>query len=453
MPQPVVFVLKGYPRLSETFIAQEIRALEARGLDIRIVSLRNPTDDGVHPIHREIEAPVSYLPEYLRDDWGRVWRSWRIARRLPGYRKAFRLWRADYRRDRTVNRIRRFGQACVLAAEFPSDAGAIHAHFLHTPASVARYAAHMLGVPWSCSAHARDIWTSPDWEKRDKLADLAWCVTCTKTGAEHLQSLAPDPARVHLVYHGLDLNRFATPTTAKAARNGKRIGDPVRIVSVGRLVEKKGFDVLISALALIDRQLNWKLTHIGGGMLGIRLRAQAIRAGIERRVEWRGAQAQEAVLKTLRESDLFVLPSRIAADGDRDGLPNVLMEAASQNLAIVSTTLPAIAELIEHEKTGLLVKPGDAKALAAALARLIQDPAERSRLGYAAAWRVKRDFDMEDGIRQLSRLFGLPANGDAKPAASGDATDAASSTVPATPAATHASTVTAAPAATSQPGS
>src|SRR5690606_17294020 len=129
-------------------------------------------------------------------------------------------------------------------------------------------------------------------------------------------------------------------------------GDPVRIVSVGRLVEKKGFDVLISALALIDRQLNWKLTHIGGGMLGIRLRAQAIRAGIERRVEWRGAQAQEAVLKTLRESDLFVLPSRIAADGDRDGLPNVLMEAASQNLAIVSTTLPAIAELIEHEKTG-----------------------------------------------------------------------------------------------------
>jgi glycosyltransferase involved in cell wall biosynthesis len=418
LPKPVVFVLKGYPRLSETFIAQEIRALEARGLDIRIVSLRNPTDDGVHPVHREIRAPVSYLPEYLRNEPGRVLRSWRKARRLPGYRAAHRLWRADFRRDRTVNRIRRFGQACVLAAEFPADAGALHAHFLHTPASVARYAAHMLGLPWSCSAHARDIWTTPDWEKRDKLADLAWCVTCTRMGAEHLRALATDPGRVHLVYHGLDLDRFATPTDPKPARNGKRIGDPVRLIAVGRLVEKKGFDLLLAALARLDKQLNWKLVHIGGGALGIRLRAQAIGAGIERRVEWRGAAAQEAVLKALRESDLFVLPSRIAADGDRDGLPNVLMEAASQNLAIVSTTLPAIAELIEHEKTGLLVKPGDVGALAAALDRLIRDPAERSRLGYAAAWRVRRDFDMRDGIRQLAALFDLGTAAAAAPEAS-----------------------------------
>jgi glycosyltransferase involved in cell wall biosynthesis len=265
----------------------------------------------------------------------------------------------------------------------------------------------MLGLPWSCSAHARDIWTTPDWEKRGKLADLAWCVTCTRMGADHLRALAADPDKIHLVYHGLDLERFATPTAPKPARNGKRIGDPVRLVAVGRLVEKKGFDVLIAALARLDRTLNWKLVHIGGGALGLRLKAQAIRAGIERRIEWRGAAAQDAVLKALRESDLFVLPSRIASDGDRDGLPNVLMEAASQNLAIVSTTLPAIAELVEHEKTGLLVKPDDDAGLATALDRLIRDPAERSRLGYAAAWRVRRDFDMADGIRALAALFGL----------------------------------------------
>ncbi len=408
MPKPVVFVLKGYPRLSETFIAQEIRALEALGLEIRIVSLRNPTDDGVHPIHGEIGAPVSYLPEYLRDDPRRVLRCWRRARRLPGYRAAFGLWRSDFRHDRTVNRIRRFGQACVLAAECPPEVGALHAHFLHTPASVTRYAARMLGLPWSCSAHARDIWTTPDREKRGKLADLAWCATCTRMGADNLRALAPDPSRVHLVYHGLDLDRFPTPTDAKPARNGKRLGDPVRLIAVGRLVEKKGFDVLIAALALLDKQLSWKLVHIGGGALGLRLRAQAIRAGIERRVEWRGAAAQGAVLEALRQSDLFVLPSRIAADSDRDGLPNVLMEAASQNLAIVSTTLPAIAELIENGKTGLLVKPGDARGLAASLDRLIRDPAERSRLGYAAAWRVRRDFDMKSGIAQLAGLFGLP---------------------------------------------
>jgi glycosyltransferase involved in cell wall biosynthesis len=135
-------------------------------------------------------------------------------------------------------------------------------------------------------------------------------------------------------------------------------------------------------------------------------------AGITRHIEWRGAQPQETVLEALRDADIFVLPSRIASDGDRDGLPNVLMEAASQNLAIVSTSLPGIAELIVPEQTGLLVKPKDATALAAALDRLIRDPALRGRLGYAAAWRVKRDFDMTDGIAKLARLFEIEPGAD-----------------------------------------
>jgi glycosyltransferase involved in cell wall biosynthesis len=412
LPNPVVFVLKGYPRLSETFIAQEIAALEARGLDIRIVSLRQPTDPAIHPVHRQIKAPVLYLPEYLREAPGRVLRAWRKARRLPGYRETLSLWRADYRRDRSANRIRRFGQACVLAAEWPEGATRLHAHFLHTPASVARYTAHMLGIPWTASAHARDIWTSPEWEKRDKLADAQWIVTCTAHGAEHLRALSPDPAKVHLVYHGLDLDRFATPTAPRPARNGRRMSDPVKLIAVGRMVEKKGFDVLISALAKLESTLYWKLVHIGGGEMAIRMRAQAMTAGITRNVEWRGAQPQEAVLEALRQADIFVLPSRIASDGDRDGLPNVLMEAASQNLAIVSTSLPGIAELIVPEQTGLLVKPKDATALAAALDRLIRDPALRGRLGYAAAWRVKRDFDMTDGIAKLARLFEIEPGAD-----------------------------------------
>src|SRR5204862_6232629 len=164
------FVVKGYPRLSETFIAQEILALEQRGLDILIVSLRHPTDLAIHPVHREIRAPVLYLPEYLHDEPRRVLRGWRQARRLPGYRTAWRIWLKDLIRDPTPNRIRRFGQALVPATELPADIGQLHAHFLHTPASVARYAAAMRGTEWSVSAHARDVWTIPFWEKRDKLA-------------------------------------------------------------------------------------------------------------------------------------------------------------------------------------------------------------------------------------------------------------------------------------------
>ncbi len=173
----VAVILKGYPRLSEPFLAQEILALERRGLDLRIVSLRHPPDKDIHPVHREIGAPVSYLPEYLLTEPLRVLRGFAAARKLPGYACAHAIWRRDLGRDPTRNRTRRFGQACVLAAELPGDVTHLYAHFLHTPASVARYAAIMRGLPWSCSAHAKDIWTSPDWEIAEKLADAAWTVT------------------------------------------------------------------------------------------------------------------------------------------------------------------------------------------------------------------------------------------------------------------------------------
>jgi hypothetical protein len=146
MTPGVEIVVKGYPRLSETFIAQEIRALELAGLPVRIVSLRRPTDTTVHPIHREIEADILYLPEYLLAESVRVWRSWRKVRSLPGYGRARAVWLADLKRDPTPNRVRRWGQAMVLAAEHDPAFGHIHAHFLHTPASVARYAALMLGI-------------------------------------------------------------------------------------------------------------------------------------------------------------------------------------------------------------------------------------------------------------------------------------------------------------------
>ena len=217
---PVAFVLKGYPRLSETFIAQEIRSLERRGLDIRLFSMRRPTDAKRHPVHDEIRAPVVYLPEYLYQEPGRVFRSWRTARRLPGYAAARRAWRRDLVRDRTPNRVRRFGQACVLAAELPAEVRRIHAHFLHTPASVARYAALMRGLPWSVSAHAKDIWTTPDWELAEKLAGADWAVTCTRAGHAKLAALAPVADRVALSYHGLDLARFPAPAAARAARDG-----------------------------------------------------------------------------------------------------------------------------------------------------------------------------------------------------------------------------------------
>jgi glycosyltransferase involved in cell wall biosynthesis len=400
LKRAVVFVLKGYPRLSESFIAQEIQALEARGLDLRIVSLRHPTDPAVHPVHREIRAAVSYLPEYLHQEPWRVLRAaWRTLRGARA-RQVLSLWWRDLRRDPSSSRLRRFGQALVLAAELPPTTVQLHAHFLHTPASVARYAALLSGLPWSVSAHAKDIWTLPEWEKREKLADCRWLVTCTAAGAAHLRNLTPDPKRVALLYHGLDLRRFDSPPEPPPAAAG-----PLRLLSVGRAVPKKGLDDLLAALARLPPDLDWRLVHVGGGEALASLRRDAERLGIAQRVQWLGPQPQEQVIEQYRCADLFVLPCRVAADGDRDGLPNVLMEAQSQRLACVSTRLSGVPELILDGVTGLLVEPRDVAALSAAIGRLLADPELRQRLAEAGYRRVRGQFRMDAGISELVTRF------------------------------------------------
>ena len=403
----ILFLLKGYPRLSETFIAQEIRALEKLGFPLRLVSLRFPTDKHVHPVHREIVAPVTYLPEYLHQEPMRVLKAWWRARRLPGYARAFATWRGDYRRDLTRNRLRRFGQACVLASEIADGRhGAVrrlHAHFLHTPAAVAHYTSLMTGIPWSCSAHAKDIWTTPDWEKREKLAALDWLVTCTASGHAHLQDLAkPAGDKVALVYHGLDFSRFPAPDTNKPAAPA---GQPLTVLSVGRAVPKKGYPDLLEALAQLPSAIDWRFRHIGGGPELPGLKQQAETLKIADRITWQGALPQDQVLQAYREADLFVLASRITADGDRDGLPNVLMEAQSQGIAVLASDISGVPELIRHGETGWLVPSENPAALAEAMAVLLQDHPRRQQLAAAGFARVRRDFTMQTGIADLARRF------------------------------------------------
>jgi glycosyltransferase involved in cell wall biosynthesis len=407
-PPRVAFILKGYPRLSETFIAQEILALEQRGLDILIVSLRRPSEPARHPVHHAIHAALLYLPEYLYQEPRRVWRGWRAARRRPGYGRARRAFVADLWRDPTPNRIRRFGQALVLARELPTGIDHLHAHFLHTPASVARYAALLLGLDWTISAHAKDIWTIADWEKREKLAAALWTVTCSEAGRRHLAALAPCPERVALCYHGLDLDRFPPPPR-RTGSDGSDPRRPVILLSVGRMVAKKGYDDLLAALALLPADLAWRFVHIGAGGERTRLMRRAQRLGLADRIEWRGALPQPEVLAAYRAADIFVLAAKIAKDGDRDGLPNVLVEAQSQTLPCVTTALSGIPELIRHEREGLLVPPGDPAALALLLAELIRDPARRRRLGNTGRERVETAFDMRITIAALAMRFGLGA--------------------------------------------
>lgn len=404
----IAVAMKGYPRLSETFIAQELLGLQQRGLPFEIWSLRQPTDAAKHLMHRQITAPVRYLPEYLHDEPGRVARGLLAALLRPGLRRLLPVFLRDLARDRTRNRWRRFGQACVMARELPRDIRHLHVHYLHTPASVIRYAALLGGLTWSFSAHAKDIWTTQDWEKREKIASAAWGVTCTRDGHRELERLSDRPGKVALVYHGLDLARFPAPG-ARSARDGSDTKDPVRFVTIGRAVAKKGFDDLLDALAKLPCTLNWRLTHIGGGEKLKALQGQAQALGLDDRITWAGPKAQDEVVAALRAADLFVLPSKEAGDGDRDGLPNVVMEAASQGLPIVATDFAGIPEFVRDGIEGQLVPPGDAAALAAALGELAGAPEKRAALGEAAYARLIDAFSAQAGLDRVAVMLNRSA--------------------------------------------
>ena len=314
----------------------------------------------MHPLHEAIRAPVRYLPEYLYQEPLRVLRAlvagavrsgafWRLLRDLAG---------ATSRRDLTANRGRRLGQAWVLAAELPAEVDWLHVHYLHTPASVARYTAILRDLPFSISAHAKDVWTIPDWEKREKIAAARWLVTCSRMNLDHLRALAP-AADLELVYHGLEAARFpAAAARARRRRQRSRRGRS-RIVCVARAVEKKGLDVAARGAGPAARRISTGASSMSAAApLAAELKARAERLGIAERITWRGAGTQDEVLAALRRADLFCLAARVAADGDRDGLPNVIMEAMSQELPVVATEVGAIDEVVVAGVTGRLVPAG-----------------------------------------------------------------------------------------------
>lgn len=399
----VCVVAHGWPRLSTTFVAQELAGLEQEGLNLWLATY-GPPDAIRQKIHERVQAPVFRLPKPAPDLLSML-KAWAKVRKRPGYQQARAMFRAETAHGLTMRRIRAFLRGILLAAELPKDVRLIYAHFLDSPTSVARYAATIAELPLAASAHARDIWTAHEWDLRAKLSQLEWCATCTQPGADRLRELSDRPDKVHLVYHGLSFDRFPVDPPARSQRDGSDQSDPVRLLSVGRAVEKKGFDVMIEALGMLPKDLAWRWHHVGEGKLRTELQERARAIGIADRIEWHGAEEQASVIRRYRECDLFVLPSREAADGDRDGLPNVLMEAQSQGLACLATSFSAIPELIIDGETGVLVPPENAEALAAAMEHLIRSPQDRSRLGQAGYARVRTDFESEAGIRRLAALI------------------------------------------------
>ena len=403
-PTPVMgMVLKGYPRISETFISNEIRLLEEEGMTVHIFSMREPRENFTHKSVQAIKAKVTYLPSEFWVNLHRfLWPNLSAAvLHTGGYAKSFLLACKRFWHNRNFLTFKHFFQAGYLVHHARDlNLAHLHAHFAHSPTSVAMFASEMCGVPFSFTAHAKDIYTSEPWQLAEKIRKARFVVTCTRFNKGYLENLAGHSREVHCVYHGIDLELFFAHAVERTP------APPYTFLTIARLVEKKGLPDILEALALLARDgfpFRWVL--IGSGDEREAVKARVRELGLERHVEMTGTMAHEQVLERFGQADCFVLGCKVAANGDRDGIPNVLAESMALGVPVIGTRVSGIPELVENEETGLLVDATNPEELAAALRRIVTDRPLRQRVIPAARQRVAEVFDNRKLIRELVDLY------------------------------------------------
>jgi glycosyltransferase involved in cell wall biosynthesis len=393
-PLRVGYVVKRYPRYSETFIVREILAHEAAGLEIEIFALRPPSDTHFQDPIARVRAPVHYLPPEghvsASDFWAAIEAS---AEGLPA------LW-TGLRKARGLE-VRDVYQAVVLAREVRQRAIThLHAPFASDPATVAWLASSFARVPYSLTARAKDIFhrTVQPEQLRRKLRAAGAVITVSNYNLDWLRrTYGAAAAHVQRIYNGLDLEQF--PYEAPAER-------PPRIVSVGRFVEKKGFGDLVEACAiLVARGRSFGCEIIGTGLLEAELRARITRLGLQKVVQLVGPRPQSDVIRHVQAAAVFALPCIVGEDGDRDGLPNVLFEAMALGTPCVSTDVTGIPEVLHDGQTGLMVPQRDPRSLANAIDRLLTDPGLRVRLASSARRLIEAEFDVHRNAERRRALF------------------------------------------------
>jgi glycosyltransferase involved in cell wall biosynthesis len=413
----VAYVVRSWPRLSQTFVLDEVLALQRLGLRLEIFALSRSDEALTQPEVALVRAPVTYLDRPASGDHLRVLlpapgRYLRTAWYVAGQRASDRGYRVASRAScfAMAVRLSRRLRAARRAGRPPAR---LHAHFAHDPALVALLAHRLTGLPWSFTAHARDLWQVPTAALADRVASADLTVACCRAGADRLRALMPAAlrGRVRLVHHGVDVEVF------QPGAPGARRSRPHRIVSVGRLVAKKGFGDLLAACRLLkDRQLPFRLDVYGDGPLRDRLAAEVERLDLAAEVRLAGARPRRDLAGLLQEADVFAITPLVTEDGDRDGIPNVLLEAMACGLPAVATAVGGIPEVVIDGANGLLTPARDAGAVADRLAALLADQDARTRLGRAARRTVLERFDARAASSELATLL---TSGGAAPGGTG----------------------------------
>lgn len=393
------YVLKSFPVLSQTFVLNEIRTLETLGVPVEIFSVLLPPDevqrhDGVD---RLAERTIYWQHE--REPRWKVGRA-NVALLARSGRRAYAGARQTIEAARILQGRRAFARFAAWADELRRRGVThLHAHFATEGAVVARAFAALTGLPYSVTVHAYDLFLHPELLS-SVLPDAAFIVTVSQYNKDYILEACPDvhPDGIHVLHPWVDLAQFEQVSLLEG---------PLRVLSVGRLVEKKGHRYLIEACRLLREQgMDFRCRIIGEGPLRGELETQIADGDLQDRVQLLGAQPHAVVREALSECNVFALACVVAADGDRDGMPVSLAEAMACGVPVVSTDIVGLSELVQ-EGTGLLVPSRNAPALAGALRRMDEmSPSARSAMGRRGRAIIEAKFDLRRGVEELAQLFG-----------------------------------------------
>ncbi|MGA9773565.1 MAG: glycosyltransferase family 4 protein [Blastocatellia bacterium] len=427
IPASVAYILKGFPRLSETFIASEIYRLEQAGLHLRLFVIKPADEDQQRGIVDRIRAKPDYLPpttslsgthllRWLAGNSGNFLPSLaRTGSRHPvgvaraaaaAFAQALRARRKFFAWPRKLY-LKEFLQAASIADKLARtpDVRHLHAHFCHGAATVTWLVSMITGLPFSFTAHAKDIYCeslNPAGLLKRKMDKARFVVTCTDANREHLQQLSR--TTVHCIYHGLnaDFTKLLKEQPRPAHRNGH-----MRVLAVGRLVQKKGFDIFVEACSILNRRgVSFETVIVGEeGEHSSEIKSRIAAHNLGQSVRLAGPMPQAKLFEEYRRATTFCLPCRVLDNGDRDGIPNVLVEAMACGLPVVTTGISGIPEVIKDGINGLLVPTENPEALADALIRINQNRSLAHNLATEARSTVLEHFDGERFAAELAILF------------------------------------------------
>jgi len=395
----VCYILKRYPRLSETFIVNEIQELEKQGMRVTILAQKDAGEPLVHEAVRNLKVPIYYLPPSSA-----LPRKNLSLRFLPTFTDPPVFIEPDGLLGEGSHEDHLAMIQAGIMAPFLQQLGIthLHAHFATWATSFAFNLSTITGIPYSFTAHAKDIYHESVDTKvlAKKIAHAQFVITVSdfnKRYLEHVVAKHHQTGRIIRLYNGINLDRFVPYSGEK---------EPHLILGIGRLVQKKGFDDLLMACKLLkERKCNFHCMIVGEGEERQALEKRIAEFSLEKDIALLGAKPQEEVIGLLQHATLFALPCKIGDDGNRDGLPTVLIEAMALGTPVISTNIVGIPEMIGHNESGLLVNEKDPKGLAEAMDALLGSEGLRKRLSQAGVLKVKRDFHLTKNVRRLKEHF------------------------------------------------